>query len=62
MVEQIPVWAEAWKERTGWYPSAMSGPVPEAPGLTCAALDRGLRYGCYWLPMGSPLSRLLQEQ
>lgn len=61
-IDFILAWADAWKQRTGRYPSAMSGSVPEAQGLTWAAIDRGLRYGSYRLPMGSSLLRLLQER
>jgi hypothetical protein len=58
-VEQILAWADAYRARTGRWPTARSGPVPEAPGETWSGIDRGLRVGGRGLPGGYSLARLL---
>lgn len=61
-VEQILVWAEAHRRRTGKWPSADAGPVPEAPGENWRALNTGLQEGLRGLPGGDSLSKLRRRQ
>ncbi|HKI36246.1 MAG TPA: hypothetical protein VKA46_30595 [Gemmataceae bacterium] len=60
--EQILAWADAWYGRTGQWPNADSGPVPEAPGETWMAVDTALRAGARHLTAGGSLARLLAEK
>ena len=61
-VGQILGWAEAHRGRTGGWPSALSGPIPEAPGESWRAVDDALRRGYRGLPGGDSLARLLARQ
>jgi hypothetical protein len=61
-VEQILSWADAHFRRAGRWPSAASGPVPESPGRTWAAVNAALGYGSHGLPGGDSLSRLLGRE
>jgi hypothetical protein len=56
---QILAWADAHRRRTGRWPSAASGPVREAPGLTWLAVNGALSKGLRGLPRGDSLARLL---
>jgi len=60
-VEQILVWADAHRRRTGDWPRAASGPIPEAPGETWQIVESALREGARGLEGGSSLARLLQQ-
>jgi hypothetical protein len=60
--EQLLAWADAFRRRTGAWPTARSGPVPEAPGETWMAVAVALRQGRRGLPGGSSLPRLLAER
>src|SRR5581483_7950611 len=60
-VEQILVWADAHRRRTGDWPRAASGPIPEAPGETWQNVESALREGARGLEGGSSLARLLQQ-
>jgi hypothetical protein len=60
-VEQVLAWADAHHARTGRWPHAMSGPVPEAPGESWRAVNLALWQGHRGLPGGTSLSRLLDE-
>jgi hypothetical protein len=60
-VPQILEWADAHRTRTGRWPSSLSGPVVEAPGLTWAAVQVALRQGRRGLAGGSSLARLLRR-
>jgi hypothetical protein len=60
-VAAVLAWAEAHRERTGRRPSGKSGPIPEAPGETWAAVDRALTYGYRGLPGGFTLVELLDR-
>jgi hypothetical protein len=60
-VAQVLRWADEHRRRTGRWPSAMSGPVRGAPGLTWLAVDMALRSGHRGLPGGGSLARLLDE-
>ncbi len=55
---QVLAWAEAHRSRTGRWPSAFSGPIPEAPGETWNAVNRALWGGTRGLPGGSSLAKL----
>ncbi len=57
--KQILVWADAYYKRTGTYPSAGSGAIPEAPAENWRLLDRALEDGTRSLPGGSSLRQLL---
>jgi hypothetical protein len=58
-VEQILVWADAFREATGAWPARRSGPIAGADGETWAAVDRCLARGTRGLAGGSSLARLL---
>jgi hypothetical protein len=60
--EQILAWADAHRVRTGDWPIASSGPIPEAPGETWSAVEAALSAGCRGLPGGSSLARFLQTE
>jgi hypothetical protein len=60
--EQILAWADAWHERSGQWPTTLSGQIPDGDGLTWRALDKLLRKGRRGLEGGSSLSRLLAAQ
>jgi hypothetical protein len=55
----ILAWADAYRQRTGQWPSATSGPVPDAPGETWAALNAALVRGHRGLRGGSSLAQVL---
>jgi hypothetical protein len=59
--KQILAWADAYEERTGIWPHAHSGPIPEAPGETWRAVDDALLQGSRGLSGGRSLARLLAE-
>jgi hypothetical protein len=59
--KRILAWANAHHRRNGECPTKASGPIPEAPGDTWAAMDAALRQGNRGLQGGSPMSRLLAE-
>jgi hypothetical protein len=61
-VAQILAWADAHRRRTGTWPTARSGPIPEAPGQTWSTVAAALRQGRRGLPGGTSLARLLAEQ
>ncbi len=58
-IAQILLWAEAHFRRTGYWPTAQSGLVFEAPGETWEALNSALRKGCRGLPGGTTLRRAI---
>jgi hypothetical protein len=59
-LEQIQAWALAHRQRTGKWPTALSGPVAEAPGETWRAVELALVQGHRGLPKGSSLARVLK--
>jgi hypothetical protein len=61
-VEQILQWADAHKERTGSWPNADSGTIPDSGHEVWSSIDAALRNGFRRLPEGSSLARLLAEQ
>ncbi len=56
--EQILLWAEAHRNRTGKIPNKVSGHVDDAPEEKWANLDAALRTGSRNLPGGSSLTAL----
>jgi hypothetical protein len=60
-VKQILAWADAHRSRTGKWPQLTSGPIPETPGETWAAVATALRNGQRGLPGGSSLPELLSK-
>jgi hypothetical protein len=59
---QIATWADAFRQRTGEWPNALSGPIPEALGETWNAVESALRTGIRGLPGGSSLAQLLLQE
>ncbi len=59
--QEILAWADAYYQRTGRWPTAKTGPIPEASGETWLAVIKALSCGCRGLPGGSSLARLLNE-
>jgi hypothetical protein len=59
---QVLAWADAHHARTGRWPTALSGPVAEAPGQTWCAVQSSLVEGTRGLPGGSSLFRLLAKE
>jgi len=57
--EQILGWAQTYQKRTGRWPNADAGLIPDTAGDTWAAVDNALRKGTRGCPGGSSLSRLL---
>jgi hypothetical protein len=62
LVAQILTWADAYWRRTGCWPGADSGPVPEVPGLSWRTVNLALYQGCRGLPGGDSLARLLARR
>jgi hypothetical protein len=58
-IEQILAWAEAHYRRTGKWPTAASGKVPEALKETWKKINAALWEGYRGLPGGDSLSQLL---
>jgi hypothetical protein len=61
-IDQILAWADAKHARTGKWPGHISGPIPEAPGETWAAVQMALSQGLRGLPGGSSLAQLFAER
>jgi hypothetical protein len=61
-VGQVKAWAEAHKGRTGGWPAARSGPIPEAPGETWSGVNAALIVGMRGFPGGDSLARLLARE
>jgi hypothetical protein len=57
--EGILAWADAFHARTGRWPMATSGEIPEAPGETWGVVNSALRNGVRGFPGGSSLANLL---
>ena len=60
--KKILAWADAYHARHGRWPTAQSGPIPEAPGETWLGVQSALRTGLRGLPGGSSLANLLVER
>jgi hypothetical protein len=61
-LRDIRRWARAHRQRTGTWPTALSGPIPEAPGENWNAVNQALYNGSRGLPGGSSLARLLKQR
>jgi hypothetical protein len=61
-IRSIIAWTVAHHERTGTWPTNLSGPVVDAPGESWRAVDAALRKGARGLKGGSSLFQLLAEQ
>jgi hypothetical protein len=60
-IEQILAWADAYRGRTGKWPSLYSGVIEGSNGETWKGIDHTLRDGRRGLPGGSSLAKLLAE-
>lgn len=60
-IKQVLAWADAHRKRTGEWPTHLSGNVADADGETWSAINHALRRGRRGLPLGSSLTRLLDE-
>jgi hypothetical protein len=60
--EQILAWADAFRERTGDWPTEDSGPIPDSGGENWNAVSTALRSGARGLEKGSSLARLLAQR
>ncbi len=60
-VAQIRTWARQHRQRTGEWPSALSGRVGGSDGETWAGIDGALRRGRRGLPRGLTVRRLLER-
>src|SRR5262245_30823631 len=61
-VRQIVAWARAHHRRTGDWPGADSGAIPEVPGETWMAVDRALASGNRGCTGGSSLAQFLADE
>jgi hypothetical protein len=61
-IEQILAWADAYRARTGEWPTADSSLVTGEEGDTWAAINTALAQGHRGLPGGDTLSRLLKRE
>jgi hypothetical protein len=59
--KQILAWADAYRERTGRWPTGSSGPIDEAPGETWRAVHLALAHGLRGLKSGLSLAQLLHK-
>jgi hypothetical protein len=59
---QVLAWADAWRRRTGRYPTQRSGAIQPGARLTWKAVELSLRHGGHGLPGGSSLAQLLAER
>lgn len=60
-IEQILAWAEAYYQRTGKWPTAASGEIPQAPGETWKIINGALWEGHRGFPGGDSLSQFLRQ-
>ena len=58
-VGKILAWADPSHQRTGTWPNAQSGPIPEAPGETWTGINLALRRNTRSLVEGCTLAELL---
>lgn len=55
-------WAQAHRQRTGRWPAAGHGLIPESPGDTWGGVSAALQYGQRGLKSGSSLSKFLEKR
>jgi hypothetical protein len=58
-IDVVLGWAEDWRARTGQWPTASSGEIPDSGGVSWRIVDKALRTGRGGLPGGASLGRLL---
>lgn len=59
----VPKWADAYHARTGKWPNAKSGPIPDAtPGETWLRISVAIDHACRGFPPGTSLAWILAEQ
>jgi hypothetical protein len=61
-VRDVLDWADAHCARTGEWPRVRTGPIPEAPGETWAAVNAALATRSRGLTTGGSLARLLADR
>lgn len=61
-VQEILAWADAWHDRTGKWPIAGSGEIPNSGDATWYSVDHALRKGRAGLRGASSLARLLARE
>ena len=59
--KQILAWADVHYARTGKWPTAASGAIPDSAGENWNAINSALKAGCRGLPGGKTLLQLLTE-
>lgn len=59
---KILAWADAYHQRTGKWPTHLSGPIPESGGETWSSVHSALYQGARGFPGGSSLARLLERE
>jgi hypothetical protein len=59
--DDVLAWADAFFERTGDWPKAESGPIPEAPGETWLLVSAALALGLRGFRRGGSIPRFLNE-
>jgi hypothetical protein len=60
-LRKILRWADAYHQRTGRWPTHLSGPISEAPGETWSAIHDALYRGLRGFRSGSSLYQLLRQ-
>jgi hypothetical protein len=58
-IDDVLGWADAWRRRTGEWPTAAAGEIPGSGGVSWGIVDDALRAGRGAMPGGSSLGRLL---
>ena len=58
---KILAWADTYHDRTGKWPTHLSGPIPEAPGETWGGVHGALYVGYRGFPGGDSLHKLLKR-
>jgi hypothetical protein len=58
---QVLQWADEHRRRTGAWPTAKSGPIPQTGGENWRGIDTALRSGSRGLPTASSLPRFLAQ-
>lgn len=59
--KEIFLWAKAYFDRTGKWPTPETGPIVESPGETWKAVSMALVQGLRGFPGGSSLARVLRK-
>jgi superfamily II DNA or RNA helicase len=60
-IDQVLAWADSCHQRTGEWPSALSGEINESPGEKWSAVDIALRQGARGFTRGSSLAKVLEK-